>query len=78
MRMADHNEVASVDVVGDQPGARRSVDSVDVGIEEDYEFAKSQTERSTAVPVKRCPHPGKATSAREALNDRVRGAGWPA
>jgi hypothetical protein len=34
MGMADHNEVTSVNVTGCQTSAGRSVDPVDIGIEE--------------------------------------------
>ena len=52
MRMADHYEVASVDVTSGQPRARCPFGPVDVGIQENNELADSQPECGTAVPIK--------------------------
>src|SRR6185437_11071745 len=44
MGVADHDEVAAVDVVGDQAGPWGSVDPVDVGVQEHDETADRQPE----------------------------------
>ncbi len=61
MRMADDDEVAPVNVVGDQASACRPFGPVDVGVEKYDEIANGEAERSTAVPVKDRPHLGQVT-----------------
>ena len=51
--VADDDPVALVDVVGGQPGARRALGAVDVGVEEDGQPAGAQPERRAPVPVQR-------------------------
>ena len=52
MRMADHDEVTSVDVTSGQPRAGCPFGPVDVGIQENNELTGSEPECGAAVPIK--------------------------
>ncbi len=55
MGVADHDEVAAVDVVGNQARTGSPVDPVNVGIQEYDEVADRQPESRAAIPVKGMP-----------------------